>query len=48
MSFIFLQLAEDAENWVRLQYYPGCKVILKPEVVPHIFECQPERSTGEL
>jgi len=41
-----LQFEEDAVNYVKMKYYPGNRIFLKPNVVPHIFGL-PEESSSE-
>lgn len=38
----FLQLPEDMENYIKFKLMGGLKK-MKPNVVPHIFDCQPDR-----
>lgn len=38
-NFYLLQLEEDMENYVKFKLMGGIKK-LKPNVVPHIFDCQ--------
>lgn len=39
---VCFQLKEDMENYVRYKLMGGA-ILMKPEVVPHIFDCQPDR-----
>lgn len=40
--FLLFQIAEDMDNYVKFKLMGG-KKIMKSHVVPHIFDCQPDR-----